>query len=198
MKRFRTSAATCVAALATVSATGDTVIDTTPLWDGNESNGWPNIAQTFTVPGGDNVLSTFELGVYTDTGGNYAVRLYDWDEVADHAVGAALYDSGMQSATPTMSFVEFAINTALTSGETYAIIVQWDNGGSSSGVAFSGANQYPDGYNTYTEGSIFDPWAFGPNTSFEMAFRAVFTVPAPGALAMLGLAAMLQRRRRRS
>ncbi|MEE9128471.1 MAG: hypothetical protein V3T84_00500 [Phycisphaerales bacterium] len=190
-------AAASVVGLVAGTTSADTVIDTIPDWDGNVSHGWTNIAQSFTVPEGDIVLNTFELGIRSLDGESYNLLLHAWDPIGDHAVGNALYDSGLLAAPGALTFIEFEIGVALAAGESYAIIVAWNNRGISSGVAFSFADQYDEGYNTYTDGSIFDPWKFGPDTDFEMAFRATFKIPTPATLAMLGAAGLVSRRRRR-
>ena len=194
---MKSLAAASVVGLVAGTTSADTVIDTIPDWDGNVSSAWTNIAQSFTVPEGDIVLNTFELGIGSLNGGSYNLLLHAWDPIGDHAVGNALYDSGLLAAPGALTFIEFEIGVALAAGESYAIIVHWDNRGISSGVAFSFADQYDGGYNTYTDGSIFDPWEFGPDTDFEMAFRATFKIPAPATLAMLGAAGLVGRRRRR-
>ncbi len=197
MKGLKAIAATAVVGIAVGTARTETIIDTIPLWDGNISNSWDKIAQTFEIPSVDVVLNTFELGVQSTTGGNYNVLLYEWDSVGNFAVGAALFDAGTFTAPEALTFIEFAIGIALLPGDDYAIIVEWDPNAGGSGVAFSFADQYPGGYNDYTDGALGDPWVFGPDTNFEMAFKAVFTpIPSPSALALLGAAGLISRRRR--
>ena len=193
---MKSLAAASVDGLVAGTTSADTVIDTIPDWDGSISTGWDKLAQSLTVPEGDLVLNTFELGIGSLNDGSYHLLLHAWDPIGNHAVGDELYDSGLLAAPGALTFIEFEIGVALAAGESYAIIVDWYNGGNSSGVAFSYADQYNGGYNTYADGSIFDPWNFGPDAGFEMAFRATF-VPAPTALAMFGAAGLVGRRRRR-
>ena len=197
MNPLRLLLAAILVSLSALPAHAASIIDTIPLWDGSRSQSWDKAAQSFTAPASDAFLSKFRLGVGSATDGNYTVQLYDWDEVGNHAVGGALFDSGLLSAPDHVTFITFDINVALSPNETYAIIVDWDNGGFDSGVAFSFADQYSGGYNDYTDESIFDPWWFGPDTPYEMAFRATFgEVPAPGAMSLLGLAGLTVWRRR--
>ncbi len=192
---MKSLAAASVVTLVAGTTSADTVIDTIPEWDGNISQGWPYIAQSFTVPEGDLILSTFELGIRSLNGGSYKLVVHEWDPFGAHVVGDALYDSGLLAAPGALKFIEFEIGIALASGGSYAMIVDWNNEGDLSGVAFSFADQYDGGYNTFTNGSIFDPWKTGPDTDFEMAFRATF-IPAPTALAMFGAAGLVSGRRR--
>jgi hypothetical protein len=196
MKWTNTLMAAVVALSSAGAARADTVIDTIPLWDGSISNGWDKIAQTFEVPITDPVLSTFELGVQSTVGASYHLLLYEWDHIGNSIVGGALFDSGALVAPGTLTFIEFAIGVSLTPGDDYAMIVDWASDKDSSGVAFSEADQYPGGYNDYTDGPINAPWFFGSDSGREMAFKAVF-VPAPGALALLGTAGLISRRPRR-
>ncbi len=189
-----------VAALAVASvASGTTIIDTTGSWGGARTAVWDHAGQEFEVPAIDNVLSTFELGV-GGAEGVYSFSIYEWDDVDDHVVGGALFATGsLAVAVPDIEFVTFNVNLALTPGNFYAAVVSFDgnpDGGVGRGVAFMSGNFYRDGNAVFTEMPIDQPWDSGSPPSFELAFRAAF-VPAPGALALLGLAALMGTRRRR-
>ncbi len=200
-----------VAALAVASvASGTTIIDTTGSWPGARTAVWDHVGQEFEVPAIDNVLSTFELGV-GGAEGVYSFSIYEWDDVDDHVVGGALFATGsLAVGVPDVEFVTFNVNLALTPGNFYAAVVSFDgnfyaavvsfdgnpDGGVGRGVAFMSGNFYADGNAVFTEMPIDQPWDSGSPPSFDLAFGAVF-VPAPGALALLGLAALMGTRRRR-
>ncbi len=189
-----------VAALAVASvASGTTIIDTTGSWGGARTAVWDHVGQEFEVPAIDNVLSTFEIGV-GGAEGVYSFSIYEWDDVDDHVVGGALFATGsLAVGGPDVEFVTFNVNLALTPGNFYAAVVSFDgnpDGGVGRGVAFMSGNFYADGNAVFTEMPIDQPWDSGSPPSFDLAFRAAF-VPAPGALALLGLAALTGTRRRR-
>ena len=193
----------CVTAAATVAglhASGDIIIDTIPEWSGDRSNGWDKIAQTLIVPGDKPFLRTFELGAGADDEGHtFTLRLYEWDRNVEHAVGPELFNSGPHAApNGAVEFMEFGIGLALTPGTEYAVIADWDDSGANNGVGFIVGSSYTDGYTNFTNGGIDEPWSYNQNSGFDMAFRAVFEVPAPGAMALLGAAALIGRRRRRA
>ncbi len=189
-----------VAALAVAGvASGTTIIDTTGSWPGARTAVWDHVGQEFEVPAIDNVLSTFEIGV-GGAEGVYSFSIYEWDDVDDHVVGGALFATGSLAVpVPDVDFMTFNVNLALTPGNFYAAVVSFDgnpDGGVGRGVAFMSGNFYRDGNAVFTEMPIDQPWDSGSPPSFDLAFRATF-VPAPGALALLGLAALTATRRRR-
>ena len=177
------------------------IFDTIPEWDGiTRSNGWDKIAQTLIVPGGKPILSTFELGAGADEDGRtFTLRVYAWDRTSEHTTGPELFSSGPHAApNGSIDFMEFNIGIALTPGSEYAVIADWDQTDGGNGVAYIVGSSYTDGYANFTDGGFDEPWSFGQNSNFDMAFRAVFEVPAPGALALLGAAALIGRRRSRT
>jgi hypothetical protein len=82
-------------------ASADTIIDTSPSWDGIGAVQSPDtFGQTFTV-GSDTLLKSFSFDLFNrgDHTGNsigpipYTARIYQWNSVAQTAIGPALYVS---------------------------------------------------------------------------------------------------------
>ena len=196
--RSKVIAAAMMLGVVGTSASADLIIDTIPEWDGQRSNVWDKIAQTLIVPVDKPILNTFEVGVGADVEGRtFHLRIYEWDRDVEHTVGGELFSSGPFGApVGTVDFTQFGIGIPLAGGTEYAVIVDWDQGGSGNGVAFLSDSSYTDGYANFTLGPFDETWLFNQNSGFDMAFRAVF-IPAPGALSLLGIAGLMGTRRRR-
>ena len=181
------------------AASGTTIIDTTGSWGGARTNVWDHVGQEFEVPATDNVLSTFEIGVGGAVG-SYSFSIFEWDAGNTQTVGEALFATGSLAIPDLLTeFVTFNIDAVLVPGELYAAVVSFDgnpDGGVGRGVAFMSGTHYIGGDAVFTELPVDQPWDSGSPTGFDLAFRAVFT-PAPGALALFGLAALTGMRRRR-
>lgn len=118
--------------------------------------------QTITTPT-DNILNSFSFWL-GPTSTNYPVPadpslmfqayVYQWDASLGHAIGPALYSSGVMTynATPTSPFTEYAFNTGgltLTSGDMYTLFL------STSGLTGTGRIQWEAATsNEYAGGSF--------------------------------------------
>ncbi len=181
------------------AANGTTIIDTTGTWGGARTAVWDHVGQEFEVPANDNVLNTFEIGVGGMVG-TYSFSIFEWDAVNAETIGGALFATGSLAIPDLLTeFVTFNVDAVLMPGELYAAVVSFDgnpDGGVGRGVAFMSGTHYIGGDAVFTELPVDQPWESGSPTGFDLAFRAVFT-PAPGALALFGLAALTGTRRRR-
>ena len=181
------------------AANGTTIIDTTGSWGGARTAVWDHVGQEFEVPATDNALGTFEIGV-GGAAGSYTFSIFEWDSASARTVGGALFATGsLAIPDASVEFVTFVVDTALVPGELYAAVVSFDgnpDGGVGRGVAFMSGDHYTNGDVVFTELPVDEPWESGSPTGFDLGFRAVFT-PAPGALALFGLAALMGTRRNR-
>ncbi|HAG80980.1 MAG TPA: PEP-CTERM sorting domain-containing protein [Cyanobacteria bacterium UBA12227] len=189
-------------------AQADTVIDTTPSWDGTSEItifGEPDTAtygQTFTV-GSDNILNdfTFFLNDFSDPDAiDFAAYVMAWD--GTKATGSILYQSGPQSTTGASGMEQFTFNTggiSLTSGQKYVAFLSASNffdgidGLGSMGLPFSDVYAGGD-FVYYNNGSDFSAlttngWDCTECGFGDAAFKATFTsaqsVPEPASV--LGL-----------
>jgi hypothetical protein len=200
-----------VAAGATV-ACGQATIDTVAAWDGAEfifpwgntgiGAGTTTYGQSFMTPDGANTVLT-DVTFMINSGGfatSYTAHLYEWD--GDSQTGASLYDSGVLVTAGTNAFeaeTVGGINAALDPAKQYVFYFSAIDGNGAATWGFLGANPYAGGDfefdNNLNEAELFDPW-----DSFilgDTAFIANFNIPAPGAVALLGLAGLGLARRRR-
>lgn len=206
----------CLAVTGLASAgMGQTVYDSISPWDGTTdvfSWGDPNTAtygQTFSVPqNGDNVLQSFTLAI-RDAGVpiDHDAAIYEWD--GNKATGAALFTT-FGTTDGTGSFQLAMYNTggvALNPTKTYVAFLSASNyfptgGGGSWGQPqnqdFIPGGEFVFMNNGANFGDLFvNDWSqgfLGPNN--DVAAEFVF-VPAPGAIALLGLGGFAAARRRR-
>jgi hypothetical protein len=180
--------------------------------------------QTITTPS-DNILNSFSFWLgrtstnFPDPSNpslSFMGYVYEWSEAMSHAVGPALYTSGVftHDATPATPFTEYTFNTgglSLTTGSTYALFL------STSGLAGSGRIQWESATGDEYAGGHFiflnngentsawttDGWSSQPSDlHFEATFAGVSTtVPEPSTWVMLvtgllalGVVAMRRRR----
>lgn len=197
------------------TAQAQTIIDTTPSWNGTDyiaEFGEPNTAtygQTFTV-GSDNVLNDFTFWLNDYNGQpdvvDFAAYVTEWDGFK--ATGSILYQSGPQSTTKARGFEQFTFNTGgigLTSGKQYVAFLSASNFFDGiEGIAGLGVTGFQDVYSGgdfvfYNNGSDFSlltqsTWEYigGIGGIGDSAFKASFSqaiasVPEP--TTMLGILA---------
>lgn len=196
------------------TAQAQTIIDTTPSWNGTDSiipfgeNNTATYGQTFTV-GSDNVLNDFTFWLNDFDGQSdvvdFAAYVTEWDGFK--ATGSILYQSGPQSTTNAPGFEQFTFNTGgigLTSGKQYVAFLSASNFFDGiPGTAELGATGFQDVYSGgdfvfYNNGSDFslltqNTWdytgagGFG-DSAFKASFsQAIASVPEP--TTMLGILA---------
>ena len=202
-----TAGAACIALGGVGTAHADTVIDTTPSWNGSSfigTFGQPNTAtygQTFTV-GSDNVLNDFSffLRQLTASPLKFDGYLMAWDGAK--ATGNILYQSGLQSTSQQNVFQQFTFNTggvSLTSGQKYVAFVNVSNHPDSGRgqMGFTSGDPLPGGSFVFlNNGSNFSQvtttnWSTALSP-LDAAFKATFTTAkaVPESSSVLGLLAV--------
>jgi len=169
----------------------------------NNNGAVRSLGQTFVAPAGANVLTdfafTFTSG--TSSGFDYRGMLFQWNQGALEATGAALFTSAAQNGSQAPSFT--GLNIALTPGVTYIALI------TTQGVvnnAFDGALLVSNsGGNPYANGGAYQQtsspsngstgagswttttWsaAFSANDDFQFNANFQSGVPEPGALGLL-------------
>ncbi len=214
----RLSIATTGAAMIALGVAGtaqaQTIIDTTPSWDGIDfvqpfgEDNTATYGQTFTV-GSDNVLNDFTFFLNDFDGQpdvvDFAAYVAEWDGLK--ATGSILYQSAPQSTTNAAGFEQFTFNTggiSLTSGKQYVAFLSASNFfDGTTGLAGLGFTDFQDVYSGgnfvfYNNGSDFslltkNTWddvgtgGFG-DSAFKVSFsQASASVPEP--TTMLGILA---------
>jgi hypothetical protein len=169
------------------------VIDTYPFWDGNVTNAWTAVAQTFDAPG--STLSDYQFAIDGNpSGGTLNISLYDWI-AGTGQTGAALYSTSVAWPTSTGDVVLSGINVALSTGSHYGMVVELGGAIDPSVHFMTNVTGSPTGYG-YWSGDNGTTWGGIPGFSTE--FRATFgSVPEPASFAVLGLGALALVRRRR-
>lgn len=143
--------------------------------------------KSFIAPA-DNVLDNYMFG-FDAAGVNITFTIVPWDETSG-PTGGPLYTDNFVSVAGD-NFVS-VIGLALTPGNMYAAIVDM-NGYTGTSVHFMlNVTGNPTGDASWFNGT----WQF-LNSGWSTKFRAEFIVPAPGVLALLGLAGAATPRRRR-
>lgn len=178
--------------------------------------------QLITVPT-ENVLDSFSFWLGrtstnfpdpSEPSLSFRAYVYAWDGGMSHAVGPALYTSGVMThnATPATPFTEYMINTgglSLATGDMYALFF------STSGLAGTGriqweaatADEYPGGsfifQNNGEDTSQWTTSSWAESSGVDLRFEAVFSgaVPEPSTwmmlitgLLVLGIASLQARR----
>ena len=175
-------------------ASADIVINTYPDWDGNVTNGWVAIAQSFIAPS-DNVLDNWKFALAPLPGGQHSVAfdIYAWSDLTG-PVGSSLYSSVEAWPAGGGDVLVDNIALSLTPGNLYAGVV--DLQGYSGPSVHYQFNQfsYTGGDASWLDGGT--EWHF-LNSGWNTKFRAEF-VPEPSTLLILtlGAAGLLIRRRR--
>jgi hypothetical protein len=210
------------AAQTTIGAGGGSFVQS---W--GKDAGTPNTqtyGQTITTPT-DNILTSFSFWLgrtstnFPDPANpslSFMAYVYEWSDGMSHAVGPALYTSGVYThdATPATPFTKYTFNTGglpLTFGSVYAFFL------STSGLAGTGhimweaatGDNYAGGHFIFinngenTGAWTSDPWGsgFASDLHFEANFVGSTTVPEPSTWVMLvtgllalGLVALRRRR----
>ena len=99
------------------------VINTYPEYTGNITNGYGGTAQTFAAPASE--LLSYQFGVQgTASGNNLTISLYSWS--AGAPVGSALYSTTVAWPTSAGDVLISNIDTVLTTGAEYGVIVNFD------------------------------------------------------------------------
>lgn len=186
LSRFTKSALIpLLAALTTVAAQAAVVIDTSGGSGGGTTSGWGGTAQTFTAPA-ESLLRdwTFFLAPRAG-GGSVGFSIYDWSGTAP--VGPARFTSTLTWNPSGGATGVTGIDLALTPGNLYGAVIDL-LGYTGESVEFA-ADVYAGGYGLWTNSAPSGPYS--PYTDLDHRFVAVFdsgaSVPAPGAIALLGL-----------
>ncbi len=188
-RRLAGLVALAVASAITAPCLADHIIGTYPHWDGNVTSGWFAVAQSFVAPV-HNTLDNYTFG-FEVANVDIAFRIFEWDETSG-PVGGTLYAANFVSAAGD-NLVD-NINLALTPGTMYAAIVDMRGYGEASVHWMTNVDGNPTGDASWFDGGS---WQY-LDSGWSTKFRAEFTgIPAPGAVALLGLAALTPRRRRR-
>jgi MYXO-CTERM domain-containing protein len=168
----------------------DHVIDTYPFWDGNVTNGWVAVAQSFIAPE-HSVLDSYMFGF---EGSKVAITfsIVQWDETSG-PVGGPLYSTNVAGFIGDV--VVSDIGLSLTPGEMYAAVVDMNGYTAESVHWMQNVDGNPTGDASWFDGS---GWQY-LNSGWSTKFRAEFTaVPGPAAVALLGVAGLAGSRRRRA
>jgi len=188
-KRVAGVAVVAVSAFAAGPCFANHVIDTYPFWDNNITSGWLAVAQSFVAPAHP-VLDSYTFG-FQASGVNITFTIVPWDETSG-PTGGPLFSTNFASIAGDNSISN--IGLALTPGTMYAAIVDMNGYSGQSVHWMTNVTGNPTGDASWWNGS----WNF-LNSGWSTKFRAEFNeVPGPGALALLGVAGLASRRRRRA
>ncbi len=164
-----------------------------PSSDGNQSYG-----VIFTAPGAS--LDAFSLTVdSTGTNFPFVSQVYAWNGTT--TVGPALYTSGVQDTTTTMTTYTWDPNLTLTTGDEYIAFVTNQPFGSGLGGHGDGQMEAGNGPFEYAVGApVGDIWyTYGEGAEFQATFSPSATVPEPSSvilpLTVLLAAAFVVRKR---
>ena len=156
----------------------------------------------FTV-GGSNLTVT-SLGLFNGYAGTRAVGIFVWNGT-NAGTGSALVQASFLTDNTTNGYSYTAASATLLANQQYVLVGQsflgmtsntalYANAGAGSGITF---NSY-----WYNGGAPLDPVGLAESANYSPAyFNANFqfsVVPAPGALALLGVAGLVGARRRRA
>jgi hypothetical protein len=195
-------------------ALANTTVGNTPPWTGPTpvTSGvgyWgppnyftPTWGETVTVPASpstDTVLDSFTF--YVDLPTNLIIRgeVYAWDNMLQHAIGPALYESGqVQTTSYGMGYNPQPITFStggipLTAGAQYVLFFTTSRDQAlNSGVTLNGFVGSTASADTYTGGDFFyisdngdptqwtmTPWTPLPGYIDDLAFTATFSSPLP-------------------
>lgn len=186
----------------------DTVIDTTPSWNGltpvfsfgpgqTETYG-----QTITAPLTDAVLRSWTFYMKQDTAVQFQGEVYAWNGTM--ATGPDLFESALMTTTDSSVFQPITFNTgglALTPGDTYVLFASSSQGnqtptlGGGWGFIPRGSVYAGGAFVFINNGNDISKWtssAWATNwegTGNDLAFKADFSsVPEPSVRILLALA----------
>jgi hypothetical protein len=168
--------------LAGALARGTTIIDTTPNWDGNITNGWLAVGQSFTVPTTDTTLSRFTFTLSAPSSvSTVTFKVFNWS--ATGPTGAALLTQSVAWPANGGDVTLSALNLSLLSGQVYGAVV--DLGGySGASVYYMQTSPYAGGSASWFDGSSWSNYS----AAYEMKFVAEFNaVPEPSVVCLVGL-----------
>jgi hypothetical protein len=197
-------------------ALADTIIDTTPSWDGTSGIGvygdspWtPTCGQTVTVPLTDTVLKSYTFQMWLDPTVIFRGEVYAWDGA--EATGSGLWESLPMHTSANLAFEPVSFNTGglpLAAGQQYVLFATTsEDPGSGHGLwGFTFADVYSGGGFAFLNADA-SHWTTGAWTQYvgnDLAFRADFgpagpQVPEPGTMALLvmGIVGIVAKRRKR-
>ena len=156
----------------------------------------------FTVGASD--ITVTSLGLFNGYAGTRAVGIFAWNGT-NAGTGSALGQASVTTNNSTGYTYSSPTNFTLSAGQQYVLVGQsflgmtsntalYANAGAGSGITF---NSY-----WYNGGAPLDPVGLAESANYSPAyFNANFqfsVVPAPGALALLGVAGLVGARRRRA
>lgn len=143
----------------------DRTIDTYPFWDGNITDGWNAVAQSFVVDS-NNVLRDYKFG-YERSGIPIQFDIFAWDETIG-PVGNSLYSTSFTSVAGDNLVNN--INLTLSSGSMYAAIVDTGNQVGQGVHWMTNVDGNPEGDASWFNGT----WQFF-NSGWSTKFMANFT-----------------------
>lgn len=166
------------------------VIDTYPDWDGNITNGWQKVAQSFTAPS-DNILKSWKFAT-AEGQSHITFTVHTWSNSSGETSGP-LFTTHLDGSAGGDLLVD-NINLALTVGQLYAVVLNLNGNAGQSIHWQTNQNSYNQGDASWFDGSTWQYLDSGWNTKFRAEL-----VPEPASVAAmaLGLAALSLRRRRR-
>ena len=201
-KTFISSMAGMAAAVAVAGSANAAVTAFSPINGMIESGGIANgnALMVFTV--GESDITVSALGSFNGYDGTRAVGIFAWDGSAGSR--EALVSGNVTTNNTQGGFSYAACFMTLTARLQYVLVGQTVVGSSEYGTAFTNAGvgsgisfdsywyNFAAPLNATPSNTSADPFpSFGPNFQFSV-------VPAPGALALLGVAGLIGARRRRA
>ena len=155
----------------------------------------------FTV--GTSDITVTSLGLFNGYAGTRAVGIFAWNGT-NAGTGSALGQASITTNNSTGYTYSSPTNFTLSAGQQYVLVGQsflamtsntalYSNAGAGSGITF---NSY-----WYNGGAPLDPVGLAESANYSPAYfnaNFTYTVPAPGALALLGVAGLIGARRRRA
>jgi hypothetical protein len=175
-------AAFCASAFGTVIST---VIDTYPDWDGNVTESYFKVAQSFLAPA-DNTLASWKFTLATSPGPtNILFEIVPWNASSGPS-GSPLFSRTVSWSASGGDILVDNINLTLTPGSRYAAIVDLRSYGGPSVNFEYNQDSYNQGNAAWFAG-INPTWKY-LNSTYNTQFRAEFyAVPEPACLFAMGL-----------
>jgi hypothetical protein len=160
------------AMIAAASAMAEVQIDTYPCWDGNVTDMWAGVAQSFVPPTSNTILRNFTFALDpTDAQRTVTFEIYQWSNDTG-PVGGPLYSAAAPWPVAGGDVSIDNIDLVLTEGVLYGAVV-YLGGFDGSSVHFMYNNTcYPDGDASWY--SVLGEWYY-LSSSWNLQFRAVFS-----------------------